>query len=87
VLLSKSVTLVLFDRNLSKAEGQAWDINDAIPLLEEMTSISSNHYEDLARSDIIVVTIGATLTPGQSRLELLCENAITHADMNKLFHI
>jgi L-lactate dehydrogenase len=29
VLLSKSVTVVLFDRNLSKTEGQAWDINDA----------------------------------------------------------
>jgi len=39
VLLSKSVTVVLFDRNLCKTEGQAWDINDAIPLLEEMDVI------------------------------------------------
>ena len=75
VLLSKSVTVVLFDRNLSKAEGQAWDINDSIPLLEEMDVIPSNRYEDLADSDIIVVTVSAPLTPGQSRLDLLGANA------------
>ncbi|MEI2580391.1 malate dehydrogenase [Scytonema sp. PRP1] len=75
VLLSKSVTVVLFDRNLSKAEGQAWDINDAIPLLEEMDVIPSNRYEDLADSDIIVVTVGATPTPRQSRLDVLGANA------------
>jgi L-lactate dehydrogenase len=75
VLLSKSVTVVLFDRNLSKAEGQAWDINDAIPLLEEMDVIPSNRYEDLVDSDILVVTVGATPTPGQSRLDLLGANA------------
>jgi L-lactate dehydrogenase len=75
VLLSKSVTVVLFDRNLSKAEGQAWDINDAIPLLEEMDVIPSNRYEDLADADIIVVTVGATQTPRQSRLDLLGANA------------
>jgi L-lactate dehydrogenase len=75
VLLSKSTTVVLFDRNLSKAEGQAWDINDAIPLLEEMDVIPSNCYEDLSDSDIIVVTVGINPAPGQSRLDLLGANA------------
>ncbi|MCP6760405.1 MAG: NAD(P)-binding domain-containing protein [Fischerella sp. CENA71] len=75
VLLSKSVTVVLFDRNLSKTEGQAWDINDAIPLLEEMDVIPSNRYEDLADSDIIIVTVSATQTSAQSRLDLLGANA------------
>jgi len=41
VLLGKSVNVVLFDRNLSKAEGQAWDISDTIPLLAEMDVIPS----------------------------------------------
>jgi len=36
LVLLKSVNVVLFDRNLSKAEGQAWDISDTIPLLAEM---------------------------------------------------
>jgi L-lactate dehydrogenase len=34
-------------------------------LLEEMDVIPSNRYEDLADSDIIVVTIGTTPTPGR----------------------
>jgi len=59
LVLGKSVNVVLFDRNLSKAEGQAWDISDTIPLLAEMDVIPSNRYDDLADSDIIVVTIGA----------------------------
>lgn len=48
VLLRKCVRVVLFDRTLSKAQGQAWDIEDSIPLLEEMEIIPSNKYEDLA---------------------------------------
>lgn len=76
VLLGKPVTVVLFDRNLSKAEGQAWDINDSIPLLEEMDVIPSNRYEDLADSNIIIVTVSTTLKPGQSRLDLLSTNAV-----------
>jgi L-lactate dehydrogenase len=75
VLLGKSVNVVLFDRNLSKAEGQAWDISDTIPLLAEMDVIPSNRYDDLADSDIIVVTIGAPHIPGQTRLDLLEANA------------
>jgi L-lactate dehydrogenase len=51
VLISKSMKVVLFDRDLSKAEGQASDINDGLPLLEEMDVIPSNRYEDLADSD------------------------------------
>ncbi|MBW4571942.1 MAG: NAD(P)-binding domain-containing protein [Tolypothrix carrinoi HA7290-LM1] len=72
VLLGKSVSIVLFDRNLSKAEGQAWDISDAIPLLAQMDVIPSNRYDDLADSDIIAITIGAPHRPGQTRLDLLC---------------
>jgi L-lactate dehydrogenase len=74
VLLGKAATIVLFDRNLSKAEGQAWDISDAIPLLAELDVVPSNRYDDLADSDIIVVTVGAPHRPGQTRLDLLCTN-------------
>ncbi|MEH1866930.1 MAG: L-lactate dehydrogenase [Nostoc sp.] len=75
VLLRKCVTVVLFDRTLSKAEGQAWDIEDSIPLLEEMEIIPSNNYEDLADSDVIVVTVGVQQKLGQTRLDLLSDNA------------
>ncbi|QMS90063.1 L-lactate dehydrogenase [Nostoc edaphicum CCNP1411] len=75
VLLGKCVTVVLFDRTLSKAEGQAWDIEDTIPLLKDMEIIPSNQYEDLADSDIIVVTVGVQQKEGQSRLDILSDNA------------
>ncbi|MEH2087407.1 L-lactate dehydrogenase [Nostoc sp.] len=75
VLLGKCVTIVLFDRTLSKAEGQAWDIEDTIPLLKDMEIIPSNQYEDLADSDIIVVTVGVQQKKGQSRLDVLSDNA------------
>ena len=51
VLISKSMKVVLFDRSLSKAERQAWDINDGLLLLEEMDVSPFNRYEDLANSD------------------------------------
>ena len=75
VLLRKCVTVVLFDRTLSKAEGQAWDIEDTIPLLEEMEIIPSDQYEDLADSDVIVVTVGVQQKQGQTRLDTLSDNA------------
>jgi L-lactate dehydrogenase len=40
-----------------------------------MDVIPSNRYEDLADSDIIIVTVSTTLKPGQSRLDLLSANA------------
>jgi L-lactate dehydrogenase len=75
VLLGKPANVVLFDRNLSKAEGQAWDINDTIPLLDEMDVIPSNRYDDLADADIIAIAVGASHVPGQTRLDLLSANA------------
>ena len=75
VLLRKCVRVVLFDRTLSKAEGQAWDIEDSIPLLNDMEIIPSNQYEDLADSDVIVVTVGVQRKEGESRLDILSNNA------------
>jgi L-lactate dehydrogenase len=75
VLLRKCVTVVLFDRTLSKAEGQAWDIDDATPLLGEMEVLPSNRYEDLADADVVVVTVGVQPKPGQTRLDTLSQNA------------
>ncbi|MEH2346562.1 MAG: L-lactate dehydrogenase [Nostoc sp.] len=85
VLLGKCVTVVLFDRTLSKAEGQAWDIEDTIPLLKDMEIIPSNQYEDLADSDIIVVTVGVQQKEGQTRLDTLSDNAqIMRSTMKEL---
>ncbi len=74
VLLGKAATIVLYDRNLSKAEGQAWDIDDAIPLLAATDVIPSDCYDDLADADIIAIAVGALLQPGQTRLDELETN-------------
>ena len=85
VLLRKCVTVVLFDRTLSKAEGEAWDIEDTIPLLSSMDVVPTNRYEDLVDSDVIVVTVGVPLKQGQSRLDVLGENAeILRSTMKEL---
>lgn len=85
VLLRKCVKVVLFGRTLSKAEGQAWDIADTIPLLEEMDVMPTDRYEDLADSDAIIVTVGAPSKQGQSRLDLLEQNAeIIRSTMQEL---
>jgi L-lactate dehydrogenase len=75
VLLRACDRVVLFDRNLARAEGEAWDIADAIPQLAEMQIMPTADHDELAGSDAVVITVGATVAPGQSRLELLGTNA------------
>jgi len=85
VLLNTCIAVVLFDRTLSKAEGEAWDIQDTIPLLPEMDVLPTNQYEDLADSDVIVVTVGAPLKEGETRLDTLGRNVdIIRSTMKEL---
>jgi L-lactate dehydrogenase len=81
VLLRACDRVVLFDRNSARAEGEAWDIADAIPLLSEMEILPSTDYADLSASEAVVVTVGATRGPGESRLDLLGSNAAITAEV------
>ena len=81
VLLRACDRVVLFDRNSARAEGEAWDIADAIPLLSEMEIVPSADYADLGASEAVVVTVGATRGPRESRLDLLGSNAAITADV------
>lgn len=80
VLLRVCDLVVLYDRDLGCAEGQAWDIGDAVPLLSEMEIVPTAGYGDLAGSDVVVVTVGPTLGAGQTRLDLAAVNARIIAD-------
>jgi L-lactate dehydrogenase len=75
VLLRACDRVVLFDRDSARAEGEAWDIADAIPLLAEMEILPSADYADLSGSEVVVVTVGATRAAGESRLDVLGANA------------
>jgi len=55
VLLRVCDQVVLYDRNAERAEGEAWDIADAIPLLAEMDIVPTADYADLGGSDVVVV--------------------------------
>jgi L-lactate dehydrogenase len=75
VLLRTCVTVVLFDRTLARAEGEAWDIDDTTPLLHEMDVIATDHYDGVAGADVVIITAGVSIQRGHSRLEALGRNA------------
>jgi L-lactate dehydrogenase len=79
VLLRVCDQVLLYDRDLALAEGEAWDIADTVPLLSEMQVTPAASYADLGGSDVAVITAGVTLGPGQTRLDLLSANASTIA--------
>jgi L-lactate dehydrogenase len=81
VLLRVCDRVVLYDRDQALAEGEAWDIADTVPLLSEMEVAAAAEYADLGGSDVVVVTAGVTLGPGQTRLDVLDANATTIADV------
>jgi L-lactate dehydrogenase len=75
VLQGIAERVILHDRQRARAEGEAWDIGDTTPLLHEGTVLPTDDYRDLADSDVVVVTVGANIKSGQSRLEVLGQNA------------
>ena len=81
VLLRRCERVMLYDRTLARAEGEAWDIADAIPMLAEMDVIPTDRYDDVCDSEIVVVTAGATMKDGETRLQLLERNAIVLASV------
>jgi len=79
LLLSGLATeIVLIDANHAKAEGEAIDLNHAMPF-GRPARIWAGSYEDCARAALTVVTAGSAQRPGESRLDLLQRNtAIFH---------
>src|SRR5262249_6446679 len=77
--------VVLHDRHRERAEGEAWDIDDTTPLIRRGQVTATDDYRDLATAEVVVVTVGANIRVGQSRLEVLGENAaITRSVMGEL---
>ena len=61
--------IVLVDINKEKAEGEALDISQCAACVPSV-KVWSGEYEDVAGSDIVVVTFGVGRKPGQTRLDL-----------------
>jgi L-lactate dehydrogenase len=66
--------IVLVDINKRKASGEAMDLNHALSFSRPVT-ISSGEYSDCEGSDIVVITAGVAQKSGESRLQLVEQNA------------
>jgi len=61
--------IVLVDINKEKAEGEAIDLTQCAASVPSV-KVWSGEYEDVAGSDVVIVTFGLGRKPGQTRLDL-----------------
>jgi len=66
--------IVLIDANHAKAEGEAMDLNHAVPFTHP-TRVWAGGYEDCADAFVTVLAAGANQKPGETRIDLIKKNA------------
>jgi L-lactate dehydrogenase len=72
--------LVLLDRDFARAEGEAMDLNHGLPFVRPMRIVAGD-YDQLAGSEVVVITAGSNQRPGETRLDLLQRNAAVFRDI------
>ena len=72
--------LVLIDADTARAEGEAMDLNHGLPFVGPLR-IAAGDYDQLAGSEVVVITAGANQRPGETRLDLLQRNAAVFRDI------
>ncbi len=65
--------IVLIDMNRARAEGEAMDLNHAMPFARP-ARVWAGDYADCANANIVIVTAGVGQRPGETRLDLLKRN-------------
>jgi L-lactate dehydrogenase len=66
--------IVLIDANRAKAEGEAMDLNHAVPF-SLPTRVLAGDYADCAGAAVTMLAAGAGQKPGETRLDLIKKNA------------
>lgn len=66
--------LVLIDINSKYAEGQAQDLNDALPYCPNYHKIKSGDYSECNDASLIVICAGRNQEPGETRQKLIDKN-------------
>jgi len=66
--------IVLIDQNRARAEGEAMDLNHAVPFASP-ARVWAGDYTDCAGAAVTVITAGAAQKPGETRLDLVKKNA------------
>ena len=74
LLSGLAAEIVLIDANHSKAEGEAMDLNHAVPFTHP-TRVWAGGYEDCAGASVTVLAAGANQKPGETRIDLIKKNA------------
>jgi L-lactate dehydrogenase len=69
-----SSEIVLIDANRAKAEGEAMDLNHAMPFAHP-TRIWAGDFADCGGAAITVLTAGANQRPGETRLDIVARNS------------
>lgn len=67
--------IILTDINMEDAEGEAMDLSNAIPVAPTTIKLRAGTYADAKACDVIVITAGIPQRPGETRLDLLKNNA------------
>jgi L-lactate dehydrogenase len=75
LLSGLAAEIVLIDVNQVKAQGEAMDLDHAIPFAHP-TRIWTGTYADCAQAAVIVITAGAAQKPGETRLDLVNKNGM-----------
>lgn len=73
LLTGLATEIVLIDANFKKAEGEAMDLNHAIPLVQT-GRVWAGTYADCAGAALTVITAGSAQRPGETRLDLASRN-------------
>lgn len=74
LLSGLAAEIVLIDPNRRRTEGEAMDLNHAVPFAQP-TRIWAGDYGDCAGAAITLIAAGANQRPGETRLDLLRRNA------------
>lgn len=65
--------MVLIDINTKKVEGEVMDLNHGLPFVKPMV-IKAGEYKDCRDADVIIMTAGPSMGPGETRLTLAHKN-------------
>ncbi len=74
LLSGLAAEIVLIDANARRAEGEAMDLQHAVPFAKP-TRVWAGNYADCAGAAVTVLAAGAAQKPGETRLDLVRKNA------------
>lgn len=76
-LLHRGITneLVLLGRDKKPLVGEQLDLEHGMAFLQPGSVLATDNYEDIADSDVVVITAGVSQRPGDTRLDLCAKNS------------